>query len=356
MSVSPMHRALLLAQARQGFCAPNPSVGAVIIDAKGEVVGEGAHWQAGEDHAEVVALKQAGAFSLGASLYVTLVPCHHHGKTPPCTDAIIEAGIREVYYAYEDPSELVQTHTSRFLLEAAGIHVHFTPMKEITQFYRAYHHWCHHQQPWIDVKLVHSENGAIAQPQGKPIALSGASFNQWVHRQRYHHDAMLTTVKTVIHDNPQLNARLDGHVTSKPVFVLDRTLKMPLDAKVWHTASKIYIFYDQSIPMSHHVLTLLQEKGAVLLPVPCQVGQLSWLAILDKIGSLGFHSLWVEMGAMATQSLINSHLWRRFLLVKTPKTVDQGYDGQIHILHKSCSTLVPHRWMLDQDQITEWVR
>ena len=139
----------------------NPSVGAVVINSKGEIVGEGVHWQSGASHAEVIALKHAGAFSLGASLYVTLVPCHHHGKTPPCTSAIIEAGIAHVYYAYEDPSEAVQTHTSRLILEAAGIHVHFTPMQEVTEFYHAYHHWCRYQRPWLDVKLVHSENGAL---------------------------------------------------------------------------------------------------------------------------------------------------------------------------------------------------
>lgn len=355
MSRSPMQLALTLAQSRQGFCSPNPSVGAVLVDALGEVVGQGAHWQAGEDHAEVVAIKQAGALSLGATLYVTLVPCHHQGKTPPCTQAIIKAGIKAVVYAYADPHELVQTHTSCLALEAAGIKVAHQPASSVTEFYQSYQYWCERKRPWVDVKLVHSCDGHIAEANGQPVSLSGHQFNAWVHQQRSHHDALLTTVKTVLADNPRLNARLPNQTVNKPVFVIDRTLKMPNSAQLWQTASPLFLFYDEHLPVEAVHFSKLHDQGATLIPVPCQDGQLSWSAILDKIGSLGFHSLWSEMGAIATQSLISSMQWQRFLLVQTPQTLKSGYEGGVDLLRSRCASLTKKTWQIEQDQITEWV-
>lgn len=353
----PMAYAYTLAQSRLGFCSPNPSVGAVIINSDGQKVGEGVHWQAGQAHAEVVALEQAQDKAKDATLYVTLVPCHHHGKTPPCTDKIIAFGLAKVVYAYQDPHELVYTHKSESILKQAGIEVVFMPCPNINAMYEPYAFWCRTRRPWVDVKLVHSLEGSIAYGNKEPAALSGPLFNHWVHEERMHHDALLTTVNTVLSDDPRLNARLNQQEIAKPIFILDRRLRMPMDAKLWRTAESITIFYDPSQVQAPLHVKRLQDRGAQCLPVTCDDKQLSWAHVLDTIGEIGVHSLWVEAGQVATHSLINSNLWQRFILVEATKTSLQGYEGHIHNLHLWCEHAASRRsWQLGEDAITEWLQ
>ena len=236
--ITYLRQALTLAEHRRGFCAPNPSVGAVVVK-NNQVLASGSHWQGGAAHAEVAVLQQLSSTAKGATLYVTLEPCCHWGKTPPCTDLIIRQQIAEVIYAMRDPNPQVSGQGER-ILQQAGISCQPVVVEEVTQFYQSYNHWVHSGKPWVTVKLAMSLDGKIAGEGGRPVAITGADLTTHTHQQRKRADAILTTGRTICYDNPQLNVRLVRESYGKPVYVLDRHLTLPLDAQIFDTAERGY--------------------------------------------------------------------------------------------------------------------
>ncbi len=229
-----MERALQLAALGAGRTSPNPLVGAVVLDAAGQLVGEGFHARAGEPHAEVGALRQAGEQARGGTLVVTLEPCCHHGRTPPCSQAVIAAGIARVVVAMADPNPQV-AGGGLAELRAAGLEV-ISGVAEVEAraLNRAFCHRVATGRPWAILKWAMSLDGRTALPNGASQWISGPAARRWVHDLRASCDAVIVGGGTVRADNPLLTSR--GRRTPEPLrVVLSRRLNLPASAQLWDT-------------------------------------------------------------------------------------------------------------------------
>ncbi|MDX2164227.1 MAG: bifunctional diaminohydroxyphosphoribosylaminopyrimidine deaminase/5-amino-6-(5-phosphoribosylamino)uracil reductase RibD [Gammaproteobacteria bacterium] len=285
--------ALNLAQKWKGFCAPNPSVGAIVVK-NGEVIAEGEHLGAGHPHAEVVALNHVEKDIDGATLYVTLEPCCHWGKTPPCTERIMQSGIRRVVYGFCDPNPQVSGAGDKTLQEL-GVDCHYVQLPEIDEFYESYAWWWKNKKPWVTAKLAISLDGKIAGKNGEPISITGQELKQFTHEWRKRSDAILTTARTIISDDPSLNARLYGEVIPKSVYIIDRNLEIPVSAKIFQTAKDVRVFQNESLS-----------------------------EMLEKIAEDGVHDLWVEAGGQLFTSLLTEKLVQRAFVYVAPKIIGKG--------------------------------
>jgi len=229
-----MHRALALASLAKGYTSPNPLVGALVVDSSGRLIGEGYHACAGLPHAEVGALAQAGVAARGGTLIVTLEPCCHQGRTPPCTDAVIAAGIERVVVALEDPDPRVAGGgISR--LRSAGLEVITGVLKkQAAHQNRAFVHRVRTGRPWGVLKWAMSLDGRTALPNGESQWISGLKARTWVHQLRACCDAVIVGGGTVRADDPLLTSR--GRRDPEPLrVVLSRSMELPLRAQLWKT-------------------------------------------------------------------------------------------------------------------------
>lgn len=306
---------LALAQAErgQGFCAPNPAVGAVIVRDE-QVIARGYHAGPGQDHAEVMALKYCEQ-AQGATLYVTLEPCCHYGRTPPCTTAIIAAGITHVYFAVQDPNRHVSAQ-GQAVLRQAGIVCEQIDVSSITEFYHDYIQWLQTGKASVTAKLALSFDGKIAAQAGKPIAISGPKLKQYTHQQRLKADAIMTTAQTIIADDPQLNVRLSTTVMAKPLLVVDRQARLPLSAQVFKTAQSITLFHADGADTKR--LQALQNQGVHCVALDSTAVTLDLSAIVKHCGKLGYHSVWLEAGGQLTQAMLQQHLLDTLILYISP--------------------------------------
>jgi len=298
-------RTLELAEKGRGSCAPNPAVGAVLVR-DGVVVGEGYHRGPGQPHAEVEAIRGNEEAARGATLVVSLEPCCHFGRTPPCTDLLKQVGIARVVYAFGDPNPVVAGRGREALL-AAGIACEQVEIPEANEFYRSYAHWWKTGRPYITAKLALSLDGRIAGEGGMPVALTGEEAQKFTHTQRLRSDALLTSLKTVRTDNPQLNVRLATEPVSKPVYVVGRGV-FPGGAKLFSTAQKIVWIAGGDSPLA---------------PEGVEIWTDSLEQSLLKLGKQ-CHDLWVEAGGTLFQSLWESGLTDRAFLYVAPKWLGEG--------------------------------
>lgn len=239
-----MKRALRLAEKGLGFALPNPMVGAVIMS-DGERIGEGYHHAAGEAHAEIEALKSCTRSPKGAILFVTLEPCCHFGKTPPCTDAIIESGIQKVVIASKDPSEKVNGKGIE-ILKAAGITVEYGCLDEENQeLNRDFFCYFTKKRPWITMKAALSLDGKIAQNRNEPFQITGLASQKQVHLLRSRHQAILVGGGTVLADNPHLGVRVvEGRDPLRVILQGDQEL--PKDAQIFRDAN-VQVFKNKTL-------------------------------------------------------------------------------------------------------------
>ncbi len=308
-------KALDKARTRLGFCAPNPAVGAVLVN-NGNLVGEGVHYAAGSAHAEVEAIVQAGEVAKGATLYVTLEPCCHVGKTGPCVARIIEAGISEVYYGYEDPNPKVQGAGAK-ALQAAGVTCVHLSQPEIAAFYAPYAHWQRTGMPWVTAKIAMTLNGKIAGPKGVRRQITGELLNEFTQQQRYHADAILTSINTILEDDPILNARVNDIPTPKPIFVLDSQARLPLEAKVCDTAVRLVLFHGRGV--SSERIKELKTRGIQSIDCPEGANGLALEACLEHIGAAGYHHVWIEVGQRALQHFLKAKLLKQLYMYVSPQ-------------------------------------
>lgn len=322
ININFLKKALSLAELGKGQCAPNPAVGAVIVK-DSVILATGFHQGAGHPHAETEALNQLPRdLSQGADLYVTLEPCCHYGKTPPCTDAIIQSGISHVFYGLKDPDRRVAGQGAS-ILSTAGIPCIYSPLPEITTFYQSYTYWQTYKKPYVTAKLALSLDGKIAGPHGKPIKISNVAVDAFTHQRRKYADALLTTARTIQFDNPQLNVRLSENIEQKPIYILDRELSTPPTACIFETAKSLTLLHsnevcENKISAYRNAISpsLLQNKDILCISVPKikEQNRLSWDAILAEIGKAGVHDLWVEAGAQCFESLaLGGHLHEAYL-------------------------------------------
>jgi diaminohydroxyphosphoribosylaminopyrimidine deaminase / 5-amino-6-(5-phosphoribosylamino)uracil reductase len=306
-------QALAEAAKGRGHTAPNPAVGAVIVKA-GRVIGRGYHAKAGSDHAEVAAIAACSESPQGATIYVSLEPCCHTGRTPPCTDAIIHAGFSEVVFAHADTNPDVAGKSSK-ILKRAGIAVQQYKIPEIEQFYQAYDYWRKEKKPFITAKLAVSRDLCIADMNGRPIQITGATCHRFTHEQRLKNDVVMTTVTTVLADNPKMNARLNNSVIAKPLYILDRALDFSLEAIINKTALCITVFCDKNADMRKR--KALECAGVRCCDTPIVDGRLDWGAMLSCVADDGYHALWFEAGAVAFLSVWNSGFCQKAYLYQS---------------------------------------
>ncbi len=251
-----LKEALKLAKRGEGLVSPNPLVGALVVKGK-QVIGRGWHQAYGLAHAEVEALKQAGAKAKGATLYVTLEPCCHYGKTPPCVQAIVDAGIKEVICCLQDPNPLVNGKGFEFL-EKKGIKVRKGYLeKEATRLNEAYLIAVKHRRPYIILKWAMSLDGKIATCAGDSCWITTEETRHWVRSFRFTCDAILVGVNTIIRDDPFLDYQLPRFQTRRSLLerkrytkvILDTRLQTPCCARIFsHSASRVIIFTSHLAP------------------------------------------------------------------------------------------------------------
>jgi len=312
-----LQHALSLAKIRLGFCAPNPSVGAVIVKNE-KIIASGYHLQAGAPHAEIAALQALKESANGATLYVTLEPCCHFGKTPPCTDALIKADVSRVVYGYRDPNPIVSGN-GEVALTKAGIACEYVASPEITRFYEGYHYWQRTKKPFITAKIAISLDGKIARANGEPIAITGAELKKFTHECRKQSDAILTTVQTIIHDDPQLNVRYQNETMAKSIYILDRELRIAPTATIFKSAKTITLFHSNKITNTH-----FSDLGIRCVGIEEDNNGLNLSQIIQIIGEDGIHHLWVEAGGKCFTSFLRQKLLQRALIYIAPRWIGEG--------------------------------
>lgn len=320
-----MLRAISLAEKARGFTEPNPLVGAVIVK-DGKIVGEGYHLRAGEAHAEVMALQRAGEYAQGSTVYVTLEPCSHYGKTPPCADALIEAGVEEVYIAIRDPNPQVNGGGID-KLEAAGIKTHVGLMGETA--------WKQNEifftnmlakRAFVALKTAQSIDGKIGPASGEPLAITSLEALEYCHRLRQKYGAVLVGINTVLSDDPVLNIRHGvEHLADKPVrIVLDSKLQTPLSANVLNIKYGPAIIYTAN-EVARSIRKKYEEKGVTLAILPNKNGQIDLHRLPYDLYKRGISSVMVEGGAKTISAFLQSDIWDIWHSFTAPKII--GADG-----------------------------
>jgi len=312
-----MKQAIKIAETDREVCSPNPFVGAVLIK-DGKTLSTGYTQAYGGDHAEVQAINKSEFTPEGADLYVTLEPCCHFGKTPPCTDAIINAKIKNVYAGIPDPNPRVNTQGFQ-ALQNAGIHVEYPFFEEeIKEQLQYYLKWITTQKPFVILKNAISLDGKIAADNGSSRWISGEQSRLRVHQLRHQVDAILTTINTVKADNPALNVRLEV-VKKQPIrIILDPLLQMPLESNICQTTNtqKTIIFYDEAQDDTQKIATLQTKQIETIGISNIKEGILDFSQILTILGSKKVISIMVEAGTTLNSYLLqNGYIDQMFLFI-----------------------------------------
>ena len=325
MIMDYMERALLLAESALGKVSPNPAVGAVIVN-NGKIIGQGATQEPGSDHAEIVALKQAGVAARGGVMYVTLEPCCHYGRTPPCTRAIIAAGIAELHMATLDVNSKV-AGKGKQELEAAGLRVHLGAHEaQAKQVIEAYAKFITRGVPSVTAKFAMSLDGKIATRSGDSRWISGEASRQRVHRLRYTADAVMVGVGTVIADNPRLTARgQDGALLKAPLrVVVDSRGRTPPGAAVFGEPGSVLLASGGSL--APEVRQVLAGSGAEILELPSPEGRVDLKALVTALGARGITSVLVEGGGALLGALFDQRLVDKVIAFVAPLIIG-GQDA-----------------------------
>jgi diaminohydroxyphosphoribosylaminopyrimidine deaminase/5-amino-6-(5-phosphoribosylamino)uracil reductase len=294
-----------------GDCAPNPSVGAVAV-LDGKVLAKSYHHGSGQAHAEVEVLSLLPQNLKNMTLYVTLEPCNHWGKTPPCVDAIIEYGISEVVFAYRDPYIHQVGNDTTEILNRHGIKVLHHPMPIIDAFYQSYSHWVKFQKPLVVAKWAQSFDGKVGY-HDKRVLLTSKDANQFTHQQRKYSDVILTSSQTIVCDNPKLNVRLASKAQAKPVAVLDRKLQLTGKELFFSHASRVHIFHQANQqPKYHHPHVQFHEVNLD------KHGMLDLKAVLSQLGNIGYHQVWLEAGPCLMKAFHQQQLVKKTHIILSP--------------------------------------
>ncbi|KAB0669329.1 bifunctional diaminohydroxyphosphoribosylaminopyrimidine deaminase/5-amino-6-(5-phosphoribosylamino)uracil reductase RibD [Oryzomonas sagensis] len=317
-----MKRALALARKGVGKTSPNPAVGCVVVK-DGRVVGEGWHRKAGLPHAEVNALSMAGSLAQGADVFVTLEPCSHTGRTPPCAKALIAAGVRRVVAGMVDPNPLV-AGKGFALLRKAGIMVEHGVMEaECRAINRPFIKHVTTGLPYVTYKCAMTLDGNIATVTGESQWISCPDSRRYTHRLRAAHDAIMVGVDTIIADNPQLTVR---HVKGRnPLrIILDTRLRTPESVGVLSEsmAPGTIIATTESNPRVHLRYT---QQGATVIVCDEYDGRVSMVDLLQKLGKRGIQSILLEGGSRLAGEMLQNNAIDEFIFFLAPKII--GSDG-----------------------------
>ncbi len=320
-----MRLALELAEKGRGSTRPNPLVGAIIVK-NGKIVGKGFHKVAGQPHAEIKALKQAGAKAKNASLYLNLEPCCHTGQTGPCTTKIIEAGIKRVVFAVKDPDPRVNGKGAR-ILKQAGIEVKSNVLKKETLLQNdIFFGYLKNQKPYVILKIAQTLDGKIATSSGDSKWITSKKSREYAHRLRSEVDAVIVGGNTVRTDNPQLTVR---NVKGKNPYriIVSNSLKFPSNSHLITNNKDIQTIIatsNKKIPIS-----LSQKKSNLIW---WQInknssGGLDFKDLIQKANDFGIKSILVEGGAQITTAFLKKELFDKLIVITAPKIIGAGVDS-----------------------------
>ncbi len=314
-----MALALELAKSTKGQTSPNPLVGAIVVQ-NNQIVGLGAHLRAGEAHAEVYALEMAKGRTEGATIYITLEPCSHYGRTPPCVDKVIASGVKRAVIATLDPNPLVAGRGITKLREA-GIQVDVGLYEaESNKMNEVFNYYIVHKLPFVTLKTATTLDGKIATIHGESQWITGEEARADVHLLRHQHDAILVGVNTVLKDDPSLTTRLPNGAGRNPIrIVLDSKLRTPINAKLVNTAeAPTWIFVNQAV--KREKILPFEQLGVRVIQTN-DVHQLSIPDLLNQLGKEEISSLLVEGGGEINASFLESGYVNKVINYLAPKII-----------------------------------
>jgi diaminohydroxyphosphoribosylaminopyrimidine deaminase/5-amino-6-(5-phosphoribosylamino)uracil reductase len=326
-----MGQALGLAEQAIGLSEPNPRVGCVITTPEGRVIGQGHTQQAGGLHAEIMALRDAQAHGesvRGATAYVTLEPCAHHGRTPPCCDALIHAGLQRVVVAITDPNPLVAGQGNARMRDA-GLVVDELPAGRWADAAReiniGFFSRMQRQRPWVRLKAALSLDGRTALPNGQSQWITGPAARTDGHAWRKRAGAILTGIGTVLADNPRLDVRQVPTAIQPVRVIVDSRLQTPPDADLFSATSKVLLYATQS---SHEKIAALTARGAevITLPRTSESDHLDLGTLLENLGQRGINELHIEAGEKLNGALIRGGWVDEYLIYMAPVLMGYGRD------------------------------
>jgi diaminohydroxyphosphoribosylaminopyrimidine deaminase / 5-amino-6-(5-phosphoribosylamino)uracil reductase len=324
-----MRLAIALGERNLGFTWPNPSVGSIVVDESGDapvIIAQGATQPGGRPHAERVALAAAGERAQGATLYVSLEPCSHHGKTPPCAEGVIAAGIKRVVSAIEDPDSRVAGHGHN-LLRNAGIEVVTGCLESLARrAHRGHIIRVTKGRPAVTVKLARTTEGLAGSRQGPRLMITGEIANRKVHLMRAHADAIMVGVGTVLSDDPLLNVRLPGLENRAPIrIVIDSSLRTPLSARIVAGAREIPTWIVTTVKASAEAEKALVAQGVEVLRVSSDTnGRVSLPETLALLGTRGLTRIFCEGGPDLADALAQADLIDELVLITGRSARGQG--------------------------------
>jgi len=353
-----MRLALYLAQSHKGLTGENPSVGCVIVK-NDNIISIGKTGINGTPHAEYNAIKNSTQNLKGSKMYVTLEPCNHYGKTPPCTNSIVKSEISEIFYPIKDIDKKVKGKSYKILIKNK-IKVRQGILKdEIKDFYNSYFTNRTQKLPYVTGKIAVSKNNLIYSEKNKKI--TNELSDKLTHYLRYKNDAILISYKTLNVDNPKLNCRLKGYEKFSPIrVILDKNLEIETDSNIFKSINKknTIIFYNR---INNKKITILKKKGARLIKLSLTIKKhFNLKIILKKIFSLGVRNLLIEGGDKMTESFIKNRLFNEFYLFKSPKNLPKIGKYQIfsslNILETNYIKKFKKSTKLEKDKITIYKR
>ena len=353
-----MHRALTLAGRGLESTDPNPRVGCVVAQ-RGRVIGEGWHERAGAPHAEVMALQAAGAQAAAATVYVTLEPCSHHGRTPPCVEALTAARVARVVYAIADPNPQVNGRGAQALREA-GITVEAGLLAaEACELNAGFIKRMQHGVPFVRLKLAMSLDGRTALADGTSRWISGEEARHDVQRWRARSSAILTGVGTVLADDPRLDVRLaaegDGARRQPLRVVLDAQLRTPPGARLFGSPGEVLILTSLASPNDARAARL-SERGARVESLPAENNRLALPAVLARLAELEANELLVEAGATLAGEFISHALIDELLIYVAPKLLGPAARGLVELPPLAQLADAPQFSLLEMQQLGEDAR
>jgi len=321
-----MEMALELAVKGRGFTSPNPMVGAVVVK-DDRIIGSGYHEGAGKPHAEVNAINDAGSSAKGSTIYVTLEPCNHTGRTPPCSGKILEAGIQRVVTAMKDPNPDVRGGGNDFL-KSRGIKVECglceDEAKKINEVYEKY---ITTKRPFVTVKCAATLDGSIATRTGDSRWVSGEESREFVHRLRHANDAIMVGIGTVKSDDPRLTTRLEGADMLDPIrVVLDTGFSISENASMLNLDSDSDTIVVTGNSIAQDKKTRVEAKGTRVVNLPSSDGYLAMESVMEYLGESGITSVLVEGGSRIIASVIKAGVVDKILFFYAPKILG-GDDG-----------------------------
>jgi diaminohydroxyphosphoribosylaminopyrimidine deaminase/5-amino-6-(5-phosphoribosylamino)uracil reductase len=338
-----MEHALDLARKGVGLASPNPTVGCVIVK-DGAILGEGFHQYEWRDHSEIVALKQAGGRARGATLYVTLEPCNHTGRTGPCTEAIIAAGVSRVVAAMEDPNP--KTRGTGFArLRAAGIEVESGLLEDkAQQLNEAFSHWITTRKPFVTLKSALTLDGQLALPKSRKNKsrewITSEESRAEIHRMRHASDALLTGIGTILTDNPLLTDR-SGLPRRRRLLrvILDTRLRLSPNSRIVQTSDDDLLVYTSAL-LKTPKARKLQNAGVELIEVKRSRNGLDLSAVFKDLGRRDILSVLLEAGPHLNATALSANVVSKLILFYAPKI---GGESQVPFVRALTNSMPPMR-------------